>query len=127
MMTNSPLINVWALAIGLMTISRIIIRKVKKHGKINVLQILFESYGISFGMTSNKAHLKIAERILLMFLSIFSIVAGCFCSGFLFQQYSISYFPSAINSIDDLNRTDIPIYVPIEFLNPITLNWFQQQ
>lgn len=101
-----PLFSVWAFAIGLFSVSRKAIRKILQKPKNYFFEILIDTFGISFatggGTASAVLHSR-TENLLLLFLSVFSMLASIFCSGILFQQMTSSTSRPAINSLKDLS------------------------
>lgn len=109
---QSPLVNVWTIAILLLTGARKCIWP--KH---NLIALFFETFGISFGMTSSKPGRNRSENILLFFISIFAMLSGILCSGIIFQQLTVSTYSPAIQSIENLEQ-----YPHIDIITPISLN-----
>lgn len=111
---KSPLLIVWASAITIFSILRILVRQllffryIDNNSSNNFLYILFNTYGLSFGATSANAVQSGAEKITVLFVSLFSMLAGIFCAGFLFEKMTISNSVQVINSFDDLlNHTEV--------------------
>lgn len=101
-----PLFSVWAFAILLFTVSRKIIRNILRASRNNCMDIFIDTFGISFatgggGLAAATLHSR-AENLLILFLSVFSMLASIFCSGILFQQLTSSVSRPAINSLKDL-------------------------
>lgn len=119
---ESPLFNIWMVTIILISIVRVLLQYFI-HSKIQAIQVWFETIGITFGTTGGPVIHNRPERILILFLSIFSIISGIFFSGLLFKQFTISSYMHTINSLQDLKQyADIPIYVPEDFDDKLELN-----
>lgn len=116
---NSSLVNVWSLAILLFSIMRIIIIKhTMRAYNSDFIGILLNTYGIAFITTGFSGKLKNAsEYVLLIFLSLFAILASTLFSGFMYQSYVDDFNVPAINSLKDLNKTDLNIVMPILTFN----------
>lgn len=114
---NSPLITVWFLEIILVTLVRIIFQKLIPSNRRNDwCGIFFNSLGFAFGVTTSTLINSRSERILVLFMTIFSLVSGIFCSGYLFQQFTTFTNVNAINSLDDLRNTNMDLVLPAEYL-----------
>lgn len=105
---KSPLLSVWASAIVLFSIARVLVRQVllSRHtdsaSHNDLSYIMFNTFGLSFGSTSVTGLNSRAEMIMVLFISLFSVLAGIFCAGFLFEQLTISNSMQVINSFEDL-------------------------
>lgn len=105
---KSPLLTVWASAIVAFSIIRILVRQLllfkftDNPSHNSFLYILFNTFGLSFGATSANGLNSRAEMILVLFVSLFSMLAGIVCAGFLFEQLTITRSVQAINSFQDL-------------------------
>lgn len=104
----SPLFTVWASTICLFTIIRICMRHLlKRHCKIHASRndyayIFFNTFVLSFGTTSAHGVYTHAEMIVVLIISIFCIVAGNLCTGFLFERLTALNSVPAINSFHEL-------------------------
>lgn len=125
-----PLLNVWAVAIILFAISRKIIRSVQKSKLNDFTEILFNTFGLSFGTAGQSASTTLissSEQLLVLFLSLFSMLAGILCSGILFKEYATSSLISKINSLEDLGRNpEIEVVMP-PTLDISTEKWLKEQ
>lgn len=107
---NSPLFTVWASAIGLFTIIRICMRHflmVKRICKSyvsrnDIVYILFNTFGLSFGTTSAHGVHTQTEMIVVFIVSIFCLFAGNLCTGFLFEKLTLGKSSPFINSFQEL-------------------------
>lgn len=107
---ESPLLTVWASAICLFTIMRIFMRNFqldrrigKSHVKRNdFVYIVFNTFGLSFGTTSPHGVHTQAEMIIVLLISIFCLLAGNLCTGFIFEQLTLTISLPAINSFQEL-------------------------
>lgn len=124
---KSPLLNVWTITIILITILRKLFQYTTRKKKRTFTELLINTFGMSFGTTSDSKIKNRPEQILLLFLSIFSLLAGIFCSGELFQQYSTYSYSSAINSLEDLSNTDIIVLIPTGYISNETIDWLKKQ
>lgn len=112
MVRESPLMNVWLLTILLITITRILIRKWTNVNVHDSMKILLHTFGMSFGVdSSNQSVFCRAEKIVVLFLSIFAMLASIFCSGYLFQQYTSDMSIPLIQTLNDVNKSDLKILV----------------
>lgn len=123
---DSPLVNVWAITICIVTIVRCIFKYILKNSN-DWMYTFIETYGISFGTTSAAKSTKLSDQIIVLFLSIFSLIAGIFCSGILFQQYATVSFEPRINTLDDIAKAQYHIFVPREHITNETKYWLQQR
>lgn len=122
-----PLLNVWAITIGIFMICRKLVRIILKARKTYLFELFINTFGLSFGTTFPTNVTSRSETILVLFLSVFSIVANNLCSGYLFQQLSTSTNLPAINSLADLNDfMHIDVYIPTFFSNE-TEKWLRDR
>lgn len=108
---DSPLLNVWSIVIALVTIVRIFFTELTRHKIDDWTHILLHTYGLSFMVSSSIQITNRSENVLLLFLGVFAILSNILCSGFLFQQYTSDLQTPAINTLEDLNKTNLDIYV----------------
>lgn len=111
MLLKSPLFSVWAICVGVLSIIRMVIRRLfafnNKFDKRNRSQnafvyIFFNTFGLSFGATSAQGAESRTEKAIVLFLSIFCIVAGILCTGFLLEQLIETRTEQKINSLEQL-------------------------
>lgn len=126
---NFPLINVWAIAILIFYICRKFIHFVlpsKRNAPHN--GTLINTYGMSFGVTAAPANISNStEKLLLLFLSIFALVASNLCSSILFSQFSTSSEEPAIQTFQDLGKfKTIDLMVPVLFTTEMH-SWLREQ
>lgn len=117
---KSPLLTVWTSAIVVFSVVRTLVRQILcfRYSRSNdFLYILFNTFGLSFGTTSASGLKSRSEMIIALFISLFSVLAGIFCAGFLFEQLTLSNFVQVINSFDDLLKHH-------EYLFKAELPWF---
>lgn len=126
---NSPLINVWTIIIIMVTVVRILLMKFTKHAIVEWTTILLHTYGLSFGVYFPVSIQNRAEKVLILFLGIFAILANIFCSGFLFQQYTIAFQTPTIDSLEDLNKSNLNVYVSnyLYSKSDNNFNWLKTQ
>lgn len=108
---RSPIINLWTIVICLYALARKLVR-IMWDTKNNISDILINTIGLSFG-TVNGNSINCTERVLNLFLSLFTIVAGCLCSGYFFQQFVIVEHQFSIQKITDLSQYSKTITVLI--------------
>lgn len=114
---KSPLLTVWASAIVVFTVARILVRRIllfrytDKTTHNDYFYILMNTFGLSFGTTSAYRLHSRAEMIIAIFISLFCVLAGIFCAGFLFEQLTVSNPKQVINSFKDLlQHTELELY-----------------
>lgn len=79
---KSPLLTVWASAIIVFSIFRISARQLLSYryadnrSHNDIFYILFNTFGLSFGMTSAYGLHSRAEMVIVLFVSLFSMLAG---------------------------------------------------
>lgn len=114
---KSPLLNVWALAILLFTINRKFLQYFTNASKqLRWSDITIETIGLSFGSTAGRQIANRPERIAILFLSVFSILANILCSSLLFQQLSfVSYKPNILKLCDINKSKHLNVYYPAIF------------
>lgn len=80
---RSPLIRIWATAIVIFTIVRIIQRKLTnpKESANRLVYIPFNTFGLSFGCTSVTGAKGRSEQITTFFLTVFGILASLLFPG----------------------------------------------
>lgn len=120
---KSPLVNVWAVAILLVTLSRCFFRKILQLDKTTDWQQIFiDNVGLSFGWKSFIENYKNrSDKILILFLSTFSLIAGIFFSGHLLQKFAIVSVNPKISTFDDLIQSNLNIVIPREYIDAATI------
>lgn len=112
MVRDSPLLNVWFFTILLITIIRILIKKwTNANGVDDATKVLLETFGMSFGVGSSYSVCCRAEKTIVLFLNIFAILASIFCSGYLYQQYTSDNRIAVIQTLGDLNKSNLTILI----------------
>lgn len=123
MLLKSPLFSVWTLCVGLITLTRVVIRKmlaIKNDVSTNssrnaYIYIIFNTFGLSFGATSVQGAATKSEKTIVLFLSLFCVVAGIFCTGFLLEKLISTTADERINSLEELLlEDDMLIIMPYE-------------
>lgn len=119
---ESPLVNVWAKVILIVSCARIFLRLLANANETQneLAYIIFNTFGISFGTTDMTGAKSRPEILLVFFLNLFAILAGCLCSGMLFEQFTFESDTPLINSLDDIaNHTEfkMTVYMPFEYHN----------
>lgn len=116
---NSPLFTVWASATAVFSISRILVRKLLSvrstdtTSRNDLVYILFNTFGLSFGTTTAHGVHSRAELILVLFVSLFNVLAGVLCAGFLFEQLANTNYVPIINSFEDFfNQSELRLIRP---------------
>ena len=108
---NSPIVNVWIIVIILVSLIRILIQhKEKAECRTKITHIILDTFGTAF---TGICHIKItnrSERIIVVSLSIFSIISSAFICGYIFKHSTMTEQRSTINSIEDLNKSNLVIY-----------------
>lgn len=126
MLLKSPLISVWTLCVGLITLTRVVIRKllafkndVSTNSSHNAyIYIIFNTFGLSFGATSVQGAITKSEKTIVLFLSLFCVVAGILCTGFLLENLIITTAEERINSLEEVFlEDDMYILMPYEMYN----------
>lgn len=124
-----PLLSVWTITICIIFLCRTAIRKLCTSSASNDwIEIFFNTFGLSFGMSGATNVLNTAERVLILFLSIFTILSSNLCTSILFNQQftTVAYMPS-INAFCDLDKYPVlEVYMPADFHNN-TRDWLSTQ
>lgn len=125
MLSKSPLFTVWAICVGIITVTRMLVRKLlalnnnldKRNNNQNAfIYIVFNTFGLSFGATSVQGAESRTEKVIVLFLSIFCIVAGILCTGFMLEQIIETKSEQKINSFEQvLLEDDLQLMVPSEY------------
>lgn len=88
--------------------------------------IFFDTLEITFtGIGSLIINIR-SERILVLFLSLFFMLASMFCCGDIFKQIATAVFTPAINSLESLNKSKLDILVPFGRIAPSTEELLRQ-
>lgn len=127
---DSPLINVWLFNIFLITIIRIVIIKWTCGSVNDSTRVLLYTFGMSFGVGTSDSVSCRAERLVVLFLSIFAMLASIFCSGYLYQQYTSDSRIPVIQTLSDLNKSNLNILAVNDLVDGKTdhrLQWLQSQ
>lgn len=129
MFADSPLINVWLFIIIVMTIVRILIKKWLNQKLSDWTAILLHTFGMSFSVPSSQVISNRSEKVLILFLGMFAILASIFCSGYLIKQYTIDSQTRLIKTLEDLNKSMLPIYACKEIYSESYANieWLRRQ
>lgn len=124
---RSPLFRVWAIAIGVSTVARGIFRHYSIQNSASVenrrlnafVYIVFNTFGMSFGMTGAHGVTNRSEQMIALFVSFFAILAGIFCTGIIFEQFTITSNKATINSVADfIAQPMLNVYLPYGFEVP---------
>lgn len=122
-----PLFNVWSLTIITVTLVRIMLRALQRSPRNHFLPILITTCGLCFGAVSSIKVSNRPERVLLLFVSLFTLVSGILCSGLLFQKVATSIDLPDITSLAQLGQhSNFDIYMPQDF-DEATEQWLSQQ
>lgn len=122
-----PLFNVWSFTIITITLVRIILRAVQGSPHNFFSPILFNTCGLSFGALSSVVVSNRPERVLLLFVSLFTLVSGILCSGLLFQKIATFIDLPDITTLQQLGQhLNFDIYLPEDF-DVETEEWLSQQ
>ena len=123
---NSPLLNVWTITIVVVSLFRIYLRRNLPTSSSHVIRLILDTFSIAFtGFGFIKTHIR-HEHILSISLSVFSLVSSIFCTGYIFQQYTSTVLQPKINSITDLNNSNLDIVVQEKFTPQKTINQLVQ-
>lgn len=117
---KSPLFSIWASSIGVFSIVRMIFRKLPHWNRIyattshnDLVYIPFNTIGLAFGTTAAHGIQSRAELVLVLYISIFCLLGGILCTGFLFEQLTTVNSVPAINSVNELfEQTDQQLFRP---------------
>lgn len=112
---NSPLFSIWASSIGVFALVRVIFRKLAHWNHVyapasrnDLVYIPFNTIGLSFGMTAPHRIQSRAELVLVLYISLFCLLAGILCTGFTLVNSVL-----AINSIEELyDKTEMRLFRP---------------
>lgn len=117
---DSPIFRIWLLVSIIYALIRFFLQylggRLINTKPSTFSTIYFDTLGRSIGTTAGaKMFGNRSETILLLSLSIFSILASIFCSGFLFnhQLLATSHAP-LFNSIPDVEKSSLDIYLTHE-------------
>lgn len=121
---RSPLISVWLNVIVVVTLLRIVFQKRalknRTSKKRNWSELFFDSVGRAFGTSTIAKIEDLSERVLLLGMSFFALLAGIICSGMLFEKFSSNQYSQIVSSIDDLKGSGYIFMVPNRFTLSIT-------
>lgn len=130
---STPLVNIWVLAISIFSLGRKALRTLIGSHSNSFIEIFFNTFGMSFSATSqtprrgSAADTNRPERVLVLFLSIFAMLAGILCSGMLFQQFTTTAKLSSIKSLEDLGEhLELEIWM-LSDLHISTELWLNEQ
>lgn len=104
------IVFVWCIAAVVFTFLRKIFQLILESTQMNILENYFINLGVLIGTTSTTPS-NTSERILLLFMAIFSMLSSLLFSGFLFQQLAISDSVANINSIEELEKSNLHLFV----------------
>lgn len=122
-----PLLNVWSVTIITITCVRYILRALQRSPHNYFSPILFNTCGLSFGALSSVMVSNRPERVLLLFVSLFTLLSGILCSGLLFQKITTFIDLPDITSLQQLGQhLNLDIYLPADF-DVETEIWLSQQ
>ena len=110
---KSPIVNTWLVVIVLFSVTRILIQQ--KQKRKNVMLIIMDTYSVTF---TGIGFIKVTnrpEKILILSLSICFFVSSIICTGFLFNKCILTHKQQAISSIEDLNRSNLDIFVEYHY------------
>lgn len=130
---RQPLITIWVVAILLFSFVRKCIRSALKTKPTAYVDILINTFGMSFGSTGPNPKRGSADdtnrsdRLLVVFVSVFAMLASILCSGVLFQQFTTVSTMSSIKSLEDLGEhLELEIWM-LEDLHVSTEKWLRSQ
>lgn len=106
----------WILSSIGFTLLRKFFKEFTKQTDFTVLGLFFNSFGLSLGTISKTRSNDMAESVLILTISLFSLLASLILSGYLFQQFSIKGSTSNIDTIAELKHTKIVVMID---------NWFK--
>lgn len=124
--------NIWLIPIIIYTILRYYNQQIPfRHlgtKYFNWFDMCFNSFQMTiFGIANIINVRNKVESVLVIFLSIFSLLASILFSGYLFQLYSSSSTYSEINSIADLKRSGLDVYYPMDLMDPNREVWLRKK
>lgn len=112
---KNPLAFVWITAISLFTI----IRKCLHHlmdgyHPPTTSDLFFDTFGISFGVCTGtlSKYKNLSESTLLVFISMFALLASIVCSGMLFRKFTFQNYVTTMNTITELENSNLTILTP---------------
>ena len=124
---ESPLLVVWSITIIVMTILRLaFLQKNGKNRANHTGRIILDTYSIAFTGAGFVTIKKRPERILMFSLSIFSILSSIFCTSLIFQQYTSDLMHPVINSIEELNKSDLEIHGSVFTISPALIKFLEE-
>ncbi|KAJ6643887.1 hypothetical protein Bhyg_08852 [Pseudolycoriella hygida] len=109
---KSPLILVWIPAVAIMSIVRFIFNKIRKIAK-SLVDISFEMFGLSLGMSFNAKISSAAENLLIWCYCLGTILAGMLLSSSMFQGFALQLDILTINNLEELDRPGLEVQAPI--------------
>lgn len=122
-----PLFSVWSFTIITITLVRLVLRAIQKSPHNYFSPILFNTCGLSFGTVTSVVVSNRPERVLLLFVSLFTLVSGILCSGLLFQKIATFIDLPDITSLEQLGEhLNFDIYLPEDF-DVETEEWLREQ
>lgn len=124
------LISTWFIPIIAYTILRY--NNIKRYALFNgkrytFFDILFDSYRLTILGTSQFCRQNKVDRVLMIFLSIFSLLANILFSGLLFQLYTSDFSYQEIDSIEDLARSDLEVHYPVDNMDKESEIWLKNK
>ena len=119
---ESPLLTVWSITIILISTIRICLQTNNNHWNSDISSIVLDTFSVAFAGSGYLLVTKRPERILIVSLSIFFLLSSILCTDFIFQQYTTQAMKPTINSLEDLNNSNIQISG-----NLVYLTWEMQQ
>lgn len=101
---ESPLFCVWALTICIFALARKGLRLLdgNNSAKSSLFALFFDTFAIIFGSASDSSIVKKPEKVLLVFVMIFSMLADILCSSMLFKVITLSHQINEINSLSEV-------------------------
>lgn len=118
---SSSLIIVWLPVILVMGYTRKFIRKFAINS--NNENFMFDTVRITLTGASNITLLNRSEQLLVLFMSIFFLLAGIFCCGDIFKEIATSKYTPSINSLESLNESNLLVHGSKVLVEKYSTQW----
>lgn len=125
----SPIIYIWLIAVVAVTILRLCLR-LKSGFQFartfsDVMNLGTETFGLTLATTSPSRKINRAEKIVILFTTLFGFFAGALFSGHLFGQITAEALEPPIASLDQLLNSNLTIMIPFELFGSLVLRWVE--
>ncbi|KAJ6643886.1 hypothetical protein Bhyg_08851 [Pseudolycoriella hygida] len=109
---KSPLILVMVPVVAIVSIVRFMFNKIRKIDK-SLVDISFEMFGLSLGMSFNAKVSCAAENFLLWCFCLTAMLSEMLLSSSIFQGFALQLDILTINNLEELDRSGLEVQVPM--------------